>query len=81
MLLKSRSKIPSSLNNCIKVMLLMLLIVQIMMILRNESMKIKWQFRLVIILKAAGWELCCELCCDLCCEQSRSPANALKTEN
>ena len=42
MLIKSRCIIPSSLNNCIEVMLL---IAQIMMILRNESMKIKRQFR------------------------------------
>ena len=47
MLIKSSPKrciIPSSLNKCIEVMLLMLLIAQIMMILRNESMKIKRQF-------------------------------------
>ena len=48
MLIKSLPKqciIPSSLNNCIEVMLLILLIVQIMMILRNKSMKIKSQLR------------------------------------
>ena len=45
----------SSLNNRIEVMLLMLLIAQIMMILRNESMKIKRQFRSgYITVKAAG---------------------------
>ena len=42
MLIKSRCIIPSSLNNCIEVMLLMLLVAQV---LRNESMKIKRQFR------------------------------------
>ena len=40
-----RCIIPSSLNNCIEVMLLVLLIAQIMMILRIESMKLKRQFR------------------------------------
>ena len=34
-----RCIIPSSLNNCIAVMLLMLLIAQIMIILRNEPMR------------------------------------------
>ena len=40
-----RCIIPSSLNNCIEVLLLMLFIAQIMMILRNKSMKIKRQFQ------------------------------------
>ena len=37
--------VPSSLNNCIEVLLLMLLIAQIMIILRSEPMKIKRQFQ------------------------------------
>ena len=51
-----RCIIPSSLNNCIEVMLLMLLIAQITMIIRNESMKIKRQFQrdIHIIVKAVG---------------------------
>ena len=40
-----RCIIPSSLNNCIEVLLLMLLIAQIMIILRSEPMKIKRQFQ------------------------------------
>ena len=55
MLIKSLP-FPSLQNNYLEVLLLMLLIVQIMMILRNESMKIKRQFRWdkYIIVKAAG---------------------------
>ena len=40
-----RCIIPSSLNNCIEVLLLMLLIAQIVIILRSEPMKIKRQFQ------------------------------------
>ena len=48
MMIKSSPKrciIPSSLNNCIEVLLLMLLIAQIMIKLRSEPMKIKRQFQ------------------------------------
>ena len=52
MLITKRCIIPSSLNNCIEVLLLMLLIAQIMMILKFEDKKVISTG--YIIVKAAG---------------------------